>query len=78
MPLFDYTCTACAQTFELLVRSDTVPTCPHCGSTALDKGVSRIAPHGKLPAWRQAMRRQANAEGLMSNYGKAEKAKLLK
>lgn len=78
MPLFDYTCTACRAEFELLVRASTVPTCPQCGSTALEKGVSRIAPHGKLPAWRQSMRRQAASEGLMSHYSRSEKAKLIK
>ncbi|MEK8026506.1 FmdB family zinc ribbon protein [Pseudaquabacterium rugosum] len=78
MPLFDYTCTACGQTFERLVRADTVPSCPHCGSTALDKGLSRIAPHARLPAWRQAMRRQAAAEGLMSHDTPADRARLLK
>lgn len=78
MPLFDYHCKACDADFELLVRSSTVPACPHCGSADLQKAVSRIAPHGKIPGMRKAWRAQANKEGLMSNYSQGEKAKLLK
>ena len=78
MPLFDYRCTACDAEFELLVRSETVPTCPHCTSTALEKAVSRIAPAGRIEGMRMAMRQRAAAEGHFSNYSKAEKAKLLK
>ena len=35
--------------FELLVRSSTVPPCPRCGSTTLDKAVSLVAPAQKIP-----------------------------
>ncbi|NQV38040.1 MAG: zinc ribbon domain-containing protein [Candidatus Marinimicrobia bacterium] len=35
MPMYDYTCTTCNNTFEELVYSSTVPdediTCPKCG-----------------------------------------------
>ncbi|GLS16673.1 FmdB family zinc ribbon protein [Hydrogenophaga electricum] len=78
MPLFDYHCTACHADFERLVRSGTTPTCPHCGSTALDKTVSRIAPAGKIEAIRLAHRRAADAAGMFSNYSPSERARLLK
>ena len=32
MPIFEYACQQCAHTFEVLVRSSTVPECPHCHS----------------------------------------------
>jgi len=78
MPLYDYRCDSCARTFELLVRSATVPTCPHCGSTALARAVSRIAPAGKIEAIRMSNRRAADAQGHFSNLSPGERAKLLK
>jgi len=76
MPLFDYHCTACNADFELLVRSSTVPTCPTCGSTALEKAVSRVAPAMKIPGIIAAGRRQAKKEGHFSNYSSADRAKI--
>lgn len=78
MPLFDYHCPQCRADFELLVRASTVPTCPHCASTALLKRVSRIAPAGKIEAIRLSHRRAAAAAGHLNNYSPAEQARLLK
>lgn len=78
MPLYDYRCTACQAAFELLVRSSSVPTCPHCGATALQRAISRIAPAGKIEAIRASNRRAAAVQGHMSNYSSAERSKLLK
>jgi len=50
MPLYDYRCNACGQQFELLVRSSTVPACPHCAATALERLVSLTAPQGTSQA----------------------------
>lgn len=43
MPIFEYACKDCGQHFEALVRSDTVPECPQCHSTQLDKQLSVFA-----------------------------------
>lgn len=43
MPLFEYRCDDCATECELLVRSSTVPVCPSCGSTSLQKQLSMFA-----------------------------------
>ncbi|NWG73804.1 MAG: zinc ribbon domain-containing protein [Rubrivivax sp.] len=43
MPIYEYTCDDCGRAFEALVRSDTVPTCPQCGSTQLHKQLSVFA-----------------------------------
>jgi putative FmdB family regulatory protein len=43
MPLFEYRCTACDSQFELLVRGSSVPTCPSCGATTLEKMLSMFA-----------------------------------
>lgn len=40
MPIFEYACNDCHTRFETLVRSDTVPECPSCHSTALEKQLS--------------------------------------
>ena len=76
MPIYDYRCPACEQTFELLVRSSTVPTCPHCESTALERQVSLVAPQGTSKAIIASARKAAKAEGHFSHYSKAERAKL--
>jgi len=54
MPIFEYTCQQCHHAFEALVRSSTVPECPHCHSTQLDKQLSVV---GKVGA--SAMSRDA-------------------
>ena len=76
MPIFDYHCSACQADFELLVRSTTTPTCPHCASTALDRQLSRIAPAGTSAAIIASGRKAAAREGHFSNYSKAERSKL--
>lgn len=43
MPIHEYACRACGNGFETLVRSDTVPACPRCRSTQLDKQLSVFA-----------------------------------
>ena len=77
MPIYDYNCKTCGHPFEALVRSDTLPACPQCGSTALDKRVSSIAPAGKIEAIRMAHRRAAAAQGHLDHYSPSDKAKLL-
>lgn len=78
MPIYDYRCTPCGRTFELLVRGSTVPTCPHCASTALERQVSLTAPQGTSQALIAGARRAAAKEGHFSHYSKAERAKLPK
>jgi putative FmdB family regulatory protein len=43
MPIYEYACRDCRREFEALVRSDTVPECPQCRSTQLDKRLSVFA-----------------------------------
>jgi putative FmdB family regulatory protein len=72
MPMYDYRCSACGQSFELLVRSSTVPTCPHCSSTALERQLSLTSPQGTSGAIMAAGRRAAAREGHLSNFSRAE------
>ncbi|OIQ94556.1 zinc ribbon domain protein [mine drainage metagenome] len=76
MPLYSYHCTACGQEFELLVRGDDSPACPHCHSAALERLPGAAALPGKTRAAIASARRQAAREGHFSHYSKAEKAKL--
>ena len=46
MPLFDFVCTACQQSFEALVRGSTPPACPACGQ-AMHAAKRRDAAQGK-------------------------------
>jgi putative FmdB family regulatory protein len=46
MPIFEYTCHQCGHAFEALVRSSTVPACPQCRSTQLDKQLSVVGKVG--------------------------------
>ena len=49
MPIYEYACQDCGAAFELLVRSDTTPTCPTCASTHLDKQLSVFATSSSAP-----------------------------
>lgn len=46
MPIYEYSCSKCGHEFELLVRSSTIPDCPSCHSTALEKRLSVFATAG--------------------------------
>ena len=43
MPLFQYSCKACGQESEVLVRGSEAPICPACGSEELSKLASHFA-----------------------------------
>ena len=40
MPIWEYSCLACAKEFELLIRGSTTPVCPACGSHDLKRLIS--------------------------------------
>ncbi len=50
MPIFEYECTSCQSSFELLVRSDTRVACPACESQKVVKKLSLFAAHLGRPA----------------------------
>ncbi len=55
MPIYEYACHDCGREFETLVRSDTVPACPQCQSTQLDKRLSVFATGAAAPNAAPAM-----------------------
>jgi putative FmdB family regulatory protein len=68
MPLYDYTCDECGQTFELLVGSATVAVCPHCGSNRLQQLIGAPIAPGKSAAIMAAGRARAANAGHATNY----------
>ena len=76
MPMYDYRCSACGAAFEMLVRSSTVPACPQCASTALERQHSLTAPQGTSKALIAAGRKAAAREGHFSHYSAAERSKI--
>lgn len=49
MPIYEYACRKCGHEFETLVRSDSVPDCPNCRSTELEKKLSVFATAASGP-----------------------------
>jgi putative FmdB family regulatory protein len=47
MPIFEYQCSDCDDTFELLMRSDTRIACPSCDSPRVVKKLSLFAAQVK-------------------------------
>jgi len=72
MPIYDYRCNDCNTTFELLIRTSTVPACPKCRSRRLEKLVALTAPQGKTADILSRSRTQAAREGHFSNYKPSE------
>lgn len=72
MPIFDFHCESCDQTFELLVRNE-APVCPHCGSQRLEKLLSAPNVAGKSKKIIESARSQAAREGHFSHYSRSEK-----
>lgn len=73
MPIFDFHCTDCGKTFELLIRSSAAPACPGCASQRLEKQVSLVARQGSTAGIVASARRQAAREGHFSNYSASER-----
>ena len=73
MPIYDYRCNQCKQTFELLVKMDAVPACPECGSLEMEKALSLPAPPGQTAGKVARARSQAAREGHFSNYKPLER-----
>lgn len=72
MPLYDFRCNDCNKTYELLVRTSTVPACPDCGSLQLEKLMSPPLTPGKTGKILSRARAQAASEGHFSNYKPSE------
>jgi putative FmdB family regulatory protein len=45
MPIFEYECKQCRNSFELLMRSDTRVACPSCESDRVVRKLSMFAAH---------------------------------
>ena len=61
MPIYEYGCRKCKNDFEALVRSETIPECPNCHSTELEKMLSVFAT--------TVSSSQSNPVNLANNFG---------
>jgi putative FmdB family regulatory protein len=43
MPIYEFSCRACSQRFETLVRTGDTPACPDCGGLDLERIISMFA-----------------------------------
>jgi putative FmdB family regulatory protein len=50
MPIYEYRCAKCSETFEELVFGDAAPACPKCGSARVDKMMSCPCLHDSASA----------------------------
>lgn len=75
MPLYDFHCSACDKTFELLIKASATPVCPQCNG-AVEKLVSCPTAPGQSAGIIAKGRALAAKEGHFSNYSKAEKKRL--
>jgi putative FmdB family regulatory protein len=73
MPLYGFHCRKCDTETELLIGSDETPVCPACGSKAMQRLLSRVAPPLKSRGIMRAARGQAAREGHLSNFSRAER-----
>ncbi len=49
MPIYEYECDQCGESFEKMVRfseADLTPVCPECASTATHKKISKVVSLG--------------------------------
>ncbi len=57
MPLYEFSCADCGDSFEKRVRlSESLEniSCPHCGSVKTEKKLSQFAVKGSTPSTRSA------------------------
>ena len=66
MPLYDFHCRGCGARFEALVRGTSIPACPTCASTDLERLLSgfsmSVRTGGLSAAARRAVEKQQNAQ----------------
>ena len=46
MPIFSYKCNGCSHQFDMLVHGSTIPECPKCRNTQLEKQLTAFAVGG--------------------------------
>lgn len=61
MPLYDFLCRACGQTFEAHAAVDELPACPHCGAAETERQLSTFAGPFRV-GLRGAAARRSNAQ----------------
>jgi len=71
MPLYSYHCPDCGKDTEMLVAFGDEPHCPACGSSAMTRLLSRVAPQAKSDAAGTPCA-QAARDGALSSFSPSE------
>jgi putative FmdB family regulatory protein len=48
VPIYEFTCESCANTFEELTRADELPPCPSCGAREVRRLLSQVSPTPRI------------------------------
>ena len=51
MPIFAYKCQGCSHQFDLLVHASTIPSCPECQATNLEKQLTVLQLEEQMEEW---------------------------
>ena len=65
MPIYEYSCNACGNQFEALVRNDKTPACPSCKARDLERLLSlpTVQSSGTRAAALRAAKKRDAAQG---------------
>ena len=74
MPLYDFACDACEETFEALARPGHAPPCPACGAERTRRLFTPIAPPLKL-GLRGRAARESDGRRAEREFARKEKFK---
>lgn len=47
MPIYEFKCEECGNSFEIFINLDEKPICPKCGSEDVNKKISRVSSPSK-------------------------------
>jgi putative FmdB family regulatory protein len=75
MPLYDFKCPACGETFEARTAVDETPSCPKCGQPGAERRLSSFAGPFTV-GLRGAAARRSNAQRKAREEGRRERREL--
>ncbi|MBT3070562.1 zinc ribbon domain-containing protein [Rhodomicrobium sp. Az07] len=71
MPLYSFQCPDCGKETEMLVAFGDTPPCPACGSAAMTRLLSRVAPHANADGAGTPCA-QAARDGALASFSPSE------
>jgi putative FmdB family regulatory protein len=74
VPIYEFTCEACGETFEELTRADELPPCPSCGAAEPRRLLSQVAPTPRIGLRGAAARRSDTTRRAREEKKREERA----